>query len=76
MLTRCRAIRLIEGCPRLNIRGISLPLSGLMGRINNAAHSCWTPAGYRCSPRLLQLRMARQHSSVDADGKSMCFPRC
>ncbi|KAK1904570.1 Polyketide synthase 19 [Dissostichus eleginoides] len=50
MLTRCRAIRLIEGCPRLNIRGISLPLSGLMGRINNAAHSCQDACGIPMFP--------------------------
>lgn len=43
MLTKCEPIRLIEGCPQLNIRGISVPLSGLMGRINKAAHSCATP---------------------------------
>lgn len=50
MLTRCGAIRLIEGCPRLNIQGISPPLSGLMGRINNAARSCQDACGIPMLP--------------------------
>lgn len=76
LLTRYGPIYLIEGCPLLNIQGISLPLSGLMGRVNNIVHSCQDASGIPMLPRLLQFRLGLLHSSVEADGKSMCFPCC
>ena len=47
VLTKREAIRLIEGCPRLDIGGISVPLTKLMGRINKTLLTATgTPAGY------------------------------
>ncbi|TNN62236.1 hypothetical protein EYF80_027500 [Liparis tanakae] len=73
MLTRCGAIRLIEGCPRLNIRGISVPLNSLMGRINNAAHSCQGACGIPMSP--LGCSRFGWRASTPREERSQCVSR-